>query len=56
MLDPKGCGHGKVWEQRCIECEIISASEMLWAHKKAANRARAKLEELNDEKRRHPEG
>ena len=29
---PKGCGHGKTFEERCIECELVSAREGLrWA-------------------------
>jgi len=29
---PKGCSHGKTFEERCIECELVSAREGLrWA-------------------------
>jgi hypothetical protein len=28
----KGCGHGKTFKERCIDCELVSAREGLrWA-------------------------
>jgi len=32
MSDRKGCGHGKLFTEPCIECQLISAREGLkWA-------------------------
>lgn len=42
----KGCHHGKLWEQRCDECEIISLTEWLEKMEPRIKRDRAKLDRL----------
>ena len=40
------CGHGKLWTEDCIECEIVSLEDSLPRLEKAVSRDRARLERL----------
>lgn len=46
----KGCGHGKLFSERCIECALISAREGLkWATENV-DRYSKQIAELEKEK------
>lgn len=46
----KGCGHGKTFDERCIECELVLAREgERWA-KESLALYRAKIAKLEQEK------
>jgi hypothetical protein len=40
------CGHGKLWTEDCIECEILSLEDSLPRMEKTVKRDRARLERL----------
>jgi hypothetical protein len=46
----KGCGHGKLWEERCDDCEIVSLTDSLSRMEPQVKRDRAKLDRLLWEK------
>jgi hypothetical protein len=40
------CSHGKLWNEECPECELISAREFVKRWGPMVDEARAKIEEL----------
>jgi len=46
----KQCGHGKRYDERCVECEIVSAREGLAWAKIDVERYEARLAQLEIEK------